>query len=123
MEDIDWKSIYQKAAGFGTGLASFLNGLFAGGEGARLFSDLGSTIANSLNTVLTGLNRFATTFSWDEFGRNLGIGINGFFTTWDAGLAADTFNNMANGVLTAMTSALNRIHWDLIAKRIGELKG
>lgn len=121
MEDIDWKSIYQKAAGFGTGLASFLNGLFAGNEGARLFSDLGSTIANSLNTVLTGLNRFATTFSWDEFGRNFGIGINGFFTTWDAGLTADTFNNMANGVLTAMTSALNRIHWDLIAKRIGEL--
>lgn len=121
MEDIDWKSIYQKAAGFGTGLASFLNGLFAGGEGARLFSDLGSTIANSLNTVLTGLNSFATTFSWDEFGRNLGIGINGFFTTWDTGLTADTFNNMANGVLTAMTSALNRIHWDLIAKRIGEL--
>ena len=124
MEDIDWKSIYQKAAGFGSGLASFLNGLFAGGEGARLFSDLGSTIANSLNTVLTGLNSFATTFSWDEFGRNLGIGINGFFTTWDAGLTADTFNNMANGVLTAMTSALNRIHWDLIAKRIGEpIKG
>lgn len=121
MEDIDWKSIYQKAAGFGTGLASFLNGLFAGGEGARLFSNLGGTIANSLNTVLTGLNSFATTFSWDEFGRNLGIGINGFFTTWDAGLTADTFNNMANGVLTAMTSALNRIHWDLIAKRIGEL--
>ena len=121
MEDIDWKSIYQKAAGFGSGLASFLNGLFAGGEGARLFSDLGSTIANSLNTVLTGLNSFATTFSWDEFGRNLGIGINGFFTTWDAGLTAYTFNNMANGVLTAMTSALNRIHWDLIAKRIGEL--
>ena len=121
MEDIDWKSIYQKAAGFGSGLASFLNGLFAGNEGARLFSDLGSTIANSLNTVLTGLNSFATTFSWDEFGRNLGIGINGFFTTWDAGLTADTFNNMANGVLTAMTSALNRIHWDLIAKRIGEL--
>lgn len=121
MEDIDWKSIYQKAAGFGTGLASFLNGLFAGNEGARLFSDLGSTIANSLNTVLTGLNSFATTFSWDEFGRNLGIGINGFFTTWDAGLTADTFNNMENGVLTAMTSALNRIHWDLIAKRIGEL--
>ena len=121
MEDIDWKSIYQKAAGFGTGLASFLNGLFAGGEGARLFSDLGSTIANSLNTVLTGLNSFATTFSWDEFGRNLGIGINGFFTTWDAGITADTFNNMANGVLAAMTSALNRIHWDLIAKRIGEL--
>ena len=121
MEDIDWKSIYQKAAGFGSGLASFLNGLFAGGDGARLFSDLGSTIANSLNTVLTGLNSFATTFSWDEFGRNLGIGINGFFTTWDAGLTADTFNNMANGVLAAMTSALNRIHWDLIAKRIGEL--
>lgn len=121
MEDIDWKSIYEKAAGFGSGLASFLNGLFAGGEGARLFSDLGSTIANSLNTVLTGLNSFATTFSWDEFGRNLGIGINGFFTTWDAGLTADTFNNMVNGVLTAMTSALNRIHWDLIAKRIGEL--
>ena len=121
MEDIDWKSIYQKAAGFGTGLAWFLNGLFAGGEGARLFSDLGSTIANSLNTALTGLNSFATTFNWDEFGRNLGIGINGFFTTWDAGLTADAFNNMANGVLTAMTSALNRIHWDLIAKRIGEL--
>lgn len=121
MEDIDWKSIYQKAAGFGTGLASFLNGLFAGGEGARLFSDLGSTIANSLNTVFTGLNSFATTFSWDEFGRNLGIGINGFFTTWDAGLTADTFNNMVNGVLAAMISALNRIHWDLIAKRIGEL--
>lgn len=121
MEDIDWKSIYQKAAGFGSGLASFLNGIFAGGEGARLFSDLGSTIANSLNTVLTGLNSFATTFSWDEFGRNLGIGINGFFTTWDAGLTADTFNAWANGVLDAMIAAVTGISWKEIAQKIADL--
>lgn len=121
MEDIDWKSIYQKAAGFGTGLASFLNGLFAGDEGARLFSNLGKTIANSLNTALTGLNSFATTFKWDEFGRNLGLGINGFFTSWNAGLTASTFNNFVNGILNSMISAINRTDWSLIAKRIGQL--
>lgn len=121
MEDIDWKSIYQKAAGFGTGLASFLNGLFAGGEGARLFKNLGKTIANAINTAMYALLEFAKTYNWKSFGENLAAGINSFFKNWDPGLTADTFNAWVNGILDAMIAAVTGISWKEIAQKIADL--
>lgn len=115
MESIDWKSIYEKAAGFGSGLASFLNGLIT----PRLFGDVGKTLAGALNTALTGINSFATTFDWANLGDSIATSINGFFETWDPGLTADTFNNTVKGILTALTHAVEGVEWDVIAKKIG----
>ena len=120
MDKIDWISIYEKASGFGTGLADFLNTLFAPDKkGNTVFSSVGKTIANSLNTALFSLNTFGHTFKWNNFGKSIASGINKFFKNYKWDLAGDTFNTWANGVLDSMLSALDEIDWDEIGRGIG----
>lgn len=121
MESIPWNEVYEKAKGFGAGLASFLNGLFAGDSGKRLFKNLGKTIANAINTAMYALIEFAKTYNWKSFGENLAAGINAFFQNWDPGLTADTFNAWVNGILDAMIAAVTGIDWKDVAQKIADL--
>ncbi|MCI8378624.1 MAG: hypothetical protein HFH72_08920 [Lachnospiraceae bacterium] len=121
MEGIDWDSIYKKAEGFGTGLASFLNGLFTGSKGERLFKNLGKTIAGALNTAVHSALGFAKTFNWKSFGSNLASGVNSFFKNFDWKLTAEAFNTLANGILDSMIAAVQDINWKQIPEKIAEL--
>lgn len=116
MEGINWDSVYQKANNFGTGLATFLNGLIS----PELFYDLGATIANAINTAFHSANAFAITFEWDEFGASLAESARGFFENWDAGLTAETFSNFGSGILTAMKSFIDTLQDDNTFKDIGQ---
>ena len=87
MESIEWEKIYEKAKGFGTGLAEFLNGLIS----PRLFGNLGKTIANSLNTALHFLNSFGQTFDFYEFGESIAWGIRDFFENFDFALTHSSY--------------------------------
>ena len=111
MKKIKWKKVYAKAKGFGRGLAKFLNGLFKGQKGTTLFGETGKLIANSLNTVLHGLDSFGTTFNWKQFGNSIADGINKFFQNFDFALLAKTLNSWAQGVFDAVTTALSKISW------------
>lgn len=115
MKGIDWDSIYQSASNFGSGLASFLNGLIS----PELFGELGTTIGGALNTALYGLNSFGTTFDWTDFGQSIATGINNFFSTFDFGLLADTINIWANGLLDALIAGLDEVNWENIGVQIG----
>ena len=115
MESINWESIYKKARNFGTGLASFLNGLIS----PRLFGNVGKTIANSLNTALEFLNSFGERFNWNNFGKSIGTGITSFFANWKPELAASTFNTWANGILDTMIKAMDTTDWEEIGRQIG----
>lgn len=121
MESIPWNKVYEKAKGFGAGLASFLNGLFTGDSGKRLFKNLGKTIANAINTAMYALLEFAKTYNWKSFGENLAAGFNSFFKNWDPGLTADTFNAWVNGILDAMIAAVTGIDWKDVAQKIADL--
>lgn len=117
---IDWDAIYEKADKFGTGLASFLNGLIS----PDTFSALGATIAGALNTALHFLDSFGTTFNWSNFGLSIAAGINTFFSTFDFVLAADTANKWINGILTTLIKAVQGTNWTMIGEKIGEfIKG
>lgn len=107
MESIDWNSIYKKAEGFGSGLAEFLNGLFTGEKGKKLFEATVKTIACALNTVIHGALGFATKFEWDDFGANLASGLKSFFKTFDWDLGVKTFNTLANGILDSVIGTLD----------------
>lgn len=98
MEGIDWAKIYKKAGNFGKGLASFLNGLIS----PRLFSNLGKTIAGSLNTALHFLDSFGRTFRWDNFGESIAAGIQSFFDTYDFNLLKSTFETWGTGLATSL---------------------
>lgn len=111
MKKIKWKKVYAKAEGFGRGLAKFLNGLFEGQKGTTLFGETGKLIANSLNTVLHGLDSFGTTFNWKQFGNSIADGINKFFQNFDFALLAKTLNSWAQGAFDTVTTALSKISW------------
>lgn len=111
MKKIKWEKVYAKAEGFGRGLAKFLNGLFKGQKGTTLFGETGRLIANSLNTVLHGLDSFGTTFDWKQFGNSIADGINKFFQNFDFALLAKTLNSWAQGAFDAVTTALSKISW------------
>lgn len=112
---IDWEAIYKKADKFGTGLASFLNGLIS----PDTFSVLGATIAGALNTALHFLDSFGTEFKWDNFGLSIAEGLNTFFSTFDFVLAADTANKWINGILTTLIKAVQGTDWAMIGEKIG----
>lgn len=110
MNDIDWDSIYQSASNFGSGLASFLNGLIS----PELFGALGTTIGGALNTALYGLNSFGVTFDWTDFGESIAAGINNFFSTFDFALLANTIDVWVQGIWTTITTALTKIEWSTV---------
>jgi methyl-accepting chemotaxis protein len=118
MKKIKWKKVYAKAEGFGRGLAKFLNGLFEGQKGTTLFGETGKLIANSLNTVLHGLDSFGATFNWKQFGNSIADGINKFFQNFDFALLAQTLNSWAQGAFDAVTTALKKISWKDVWKGV-----
>ena len=109
MESIDWDSVYEKARGFGKGLADFLNGLFADQNGITLFGEIGKTIACSLNTVIYSALSFGETFDFKQFGRNISDGINNFFRTFDFGAIAQTLNVWADGIFDLIATTIKEI--------------
>lgn len=115
MNDIDWDSVYQGARNFGTGLASFLNGLIS----PELFGALGRTIAGALNTVIYAQLSFGQTFDWTNLGESIAAGINNFFATFDFAASAETFNTFALGILDAIIAAIDKTDWDMIGSQIG----
>lgn len=115
MNDIDWDSIYESARNFGSGLASFLNGLIT----PELFGATGQTIAGALNTAIYAALSFGETFDWSNFGESIASGINNFFATFDFGALAETINTWVKGILDAIISGINTVDWNLIGSQIG----
>lgn len=116
LNGIDWNKVYRGAEKFGSGLANFLNGLIS----PELFEAVGKTIANSLNTVLHGLDSFGETFDWINFGKSIAAGINGFFLNFDFNLLVDTLNVWAVGLLNTIATAIDGVEWAEIARRIAD---
>ena len=120
MESIDWDSVYEKARNFGTGLAQFLNGLFAGSNGITLFGEVGKTIASALNTVVYAALSFGKEFNFEQFGYNIADGINNFFATFDFAALAETLNTLVNGIWNVLTTAISNIDWMTAYNKIVE---
>lgn len=120
MESIDWDSVYEKARNFGTGLAQFLNGLFAGSNGITLFGEVGKTIASALNTVVYAALAFGQEFDFEQFGYNIADGINNFFATFDFAALAETLNTWANGIWDVLITAIANIDWMTAYNKIVE---
>lgn len=110
---IEWDKVYEKASGFGSGLAEFLNGLFSSDKkGENVFTATADVIGGALNTALHGLDGFATDFKWDQFGTNLAKGCKRFFKKWDAKLTGKTFSKFVHGILSAIISFVKILNGD-----------
>lgn len=118
LEDIEWEKVYEKARKFGTGLASFLNGLFTGTAGERLFKNLGSSIAGAINTVLNAADAFADKFNFTGLGKNLGSGLTEFLTKLDWKTALSAAKNWGKGIGDAIAGFVKKTDFELVGKTI-----
>ena len=116
LNSIDWDSVFEGAANFGTGLADFLNGLITD----DLFSALGTTIANSIKTALIAALSFGEEFDWVGLGTAIASGINAFVEANPLSLLVSAFNTWANGILTTLISAIDGIEWTTVAQHIAD---
>ena len=117
LQDINWDNIYRGAENFGSGLASFLNGLIK----PELFKAVGESVAGALNTALHFLDSFGEIFEWTEFGNSIAAGVNGFFDKFDFALLADTLNTWVDGLEAALIAAVKNISWQKIFDSAGVL--
>lgn len=102
MEKIEWNKVYEKARGFGAGLANFLNGLIT----PRLFYNVGRTISSSISTAFHFLDSFGQTFHWDNFGRSIGAGINGFLAGFDWATIKSAAHEWGSGIAETIMNAV-----------------
>ena len=111
MDNIDWNSIYEKARGFGSGLASFLNGLFSGSGEHNVFASLGRTVAGAINTALNFFDSFADVFDFSTFGRNLASFFVETVENIDWTMAGQAFHKWMQGIKDAFTSFVSYL-WE-----------
>ena len=116
MNGINWDSVYDGARNFGSGLASFLNGLIS----PELFGVTGRTIASSLNTAIYSALSFGETFDWNNFGESIASGINNFFGTFDFRSLSQTLNTWVDGIEESIKTALMEIDWEEVLSGIGD---
>lgn len=107
MNRIDWNSVYEGARNFGSGLASFLNGLIS----PELFGATGRTVAGALNTAIYSALSFGETFDFEDLGNSIASGINEFFRTFDFKSLAKTINTWVKGIATTISTALSNIDY------------
>lgn len=117
LKNIKWKEVYQAADNFGIGLAELLNGLIS----PELFSDLGTTVAGSINTVLHGLDSFGETFEWNEFGGSLAAGLNSFMNELDWETALSASSEWGDGIGDALNKFLEDADFEEIGATIVKL--
>ena len=72
LETLDWKVIYETLTGIGRGIAKFLNSVFAD---YTMWSELGKTLSNAINSVFAGAYNFVTTFNFGNFGKAVATGL------------------------------------------------
>lgn len=116
LEDIDWTKIKNTSYKIGKSVATFLNGVF---ETPDLFTNVGKTVAESLNTAIELSLGFAENFHWDSFGQALADSINGFFDTFEFDTAAESINAWIKGVLKAASNMLKKTDFEEIGNKIG----
>lgn len=119
LDSIKWEKIYKKAEKFGTGLAEFMNGLFSGKKGEKLFKSLGSTIAGAVNTVMIAAKTWAETLEWAKIGENIKKGAVEFFTDWEPEITGEAFGGFVSGVANALYATVSdQKAWNLMGEKL-----
>lgn len=107
LNNIEWGLIYRTFAGFGTGLAEYLNELFK----PDTFEAVGNTVGHLLNSAFEFLNNFGDTFDFTQFGTSIARGINQFLRTFDSNRLAYGINKFITGFSDAIIAFMSTVNW------------
>lgn len=104
---IKWENAINAASSIGGGIATALNKVIT----PETFGNIGSTVANAVNTVLAGAYSFVGTVEWSGWGNSIASSINKFFNTLNWKEAGLTLSRAATGILDTLKSAIVGIDW------------
>lgn len=116
MNKINWDGIYEKASNFGSGLASFLNGLIS----PELFGALGRTVAGAINTAINAALGFGENFDFSNVGSSIASFINSALGNIDWGTALTAATTWGKGIADALNSFLKKTDFELIGKTVAD---
>ena len=104
LEKIPWDKIKAVLRKIGKSIATFLNGFL---ETPGLFTVIGKTIAEALNSAFELVNAFVTNFHWDSLGKAIKDGILGAVDNIDWPLIEETLSALGTGIGTTLNTAFN----------------
>lgn len=116
MSTLDWNLIRGTAAKIGTGIADLLNGVI----GKTDFGAAGTTLGQSINTLLDLGCSFVTTFDWGGLGLKTAEGINGALRTIDFAEAGTIVSESIKGLLDWFIQAVENTDWRLFGEKVKE---
>lgn len=87
LEHLPWEKIQAGTRKVAKSIATFLNGFL---ETPGLFTEIGKTVGEAVNTVLAGLSTFAWNFHWDSLGTAISDAMKAALSTinWDDAYSA-----------------------------------
>lgn len=104
-----------KIVGWSTNIADLLNGLVDRFNG----NQLGSTVANGLNTILEALNNFYTRFNSFNLGSTIASIFNGLSDTLNWSLLGSTIAGSLNSIINAFEGFVYTLQWGDIGTNLG----
>lgn len=115
--EIHWDEVKESGNTAASKLADGINDFI---ETPDLFATIGTTLAQSLNTVFGVAKTFADEFHWDSLGEAIADTINSFFEGWDLELTAEAISSWTTGILDAAIAAVSGVDWETVGKKITE---
>lgn len=118
LEGINWNSIQNSAKTVGKGFATFLNGVF---NDKKMWDDIGTSLGNSVNTVLSLVLSFVSTFDLSSAGSAFATSINSIFNTIKWEDVSETILKGLGGILDFLISSVATMDWRQVGDTIGQL--
>ena len=116
LNSIPWDKIQTQANKIASSVATFINGAMH----SDLFSTVGTTIGEALNTAFGMAYTFIDKFEFGTFGTKVAELLNSAFETIDFTLIANTITGSINGVFETILNFATEFKWGDNAKKIAD---
>lgn len=116
LNSIPWDKIQEQANKIASSVATFINGAMH----SDLFSAVGTTIGEALNTAFGMAYTFIDKFEFDTFGTKVAELLNSAFDRIDFDLIANTITGSINGVFEAILNFATEFKWGENSQKIAD---
>ena len=110
LSQIKWSSIYAKVQEIARTLAETLNQIID----PNMAKEIGRTLGGTLMSII----KFAISFfgeggvDWENLGKTISEGLNGFFEQFDGSEAATAINSFVHAIITTIKTVIAETDWD-----------
>lgn len=110
LDKIPWESLKETAYKVGKSIATGFNGL----NDSKFWASLGTSLGESVNTVISGIKGFVENFDWVLAGKAFATGVNKFFGTVDWKDIGSTVSKAVGGILDTITTFFKKVDWEAV---------